>query len=61
MRACWLKWVGRDRSISADYIWLNYSGANTPLAFTRFMTPWMELARKLSEWDPMRGSRNIQS
>lgn len=29
MRACWLKWVGRDWSISADYIWLNYSGANT--------------------------------
>ena len=28
MRACWLKWVGRDWSISADYIWLNYSGAN---------------------------------
>lgn len=31
MRACWLKWVGRDWSISADYIWLNYSGANTIL------------------------------
>ena len=30
MRACWLKWVGRDWSISADYIWLNYSDANTP-------------------------------
>ena len=29
MRACWLKWIGRDWSISADYIWLNYSGANT--------------------------------
>ena len=29
MRACWLKWFGRDWSISADYIWLNYSGANT--------------------------------
>ena len=29
MRACWLKWVGRDWSISADYIWLNYSDANT--------------------------------
>lgn len=29
MRACWLKWVGRDWSISADYIWLNYSGANS--------------------------------
>ena len=28
MRACWLKWVGRDWSISADYIWLNYSDAN---------------------------------
>ena len=23
----------------------------TPLTFTRFMTPWMELARKLSELD----------
>ena len=30
MRACWLKWVGRDWSISADYIWLNYSDANNP-------------------------------
>ena len=29
MRACWPKWVGRDWSISADYIWLNYSDANT--------------------------------
>lgn len=29
MRACWLKCVGRDWSISADYIWLNYSDANT--------------------------------
>ena len=28
MRACWLKCVGRDWSISADYIWLNYSDAN---------------------------------
>ena len=28
MRACWLKWVGRDWSISAGYIWLNYSDAN---------------------------------
>ena len=28
MRACWLKWVGRDWSISADYIWLNFSDAN---------------------------------
>ena len=32
MRACWLKWVGRDWSISADYIWLNYSGANSRLS-----------------------------
>lgn len=32
MRACWLKWVGRDWSISADYIWLNYSDANTGMA-----------------------------
>lgn len=28
MRACWLKWVGRDWSISADYIWLNFSDTN---------------------------------
>lgn len=28
MRTCWQKWVGRDWSISADYIWLNYSEAN---------------------------------
>ena len=34
MRACWLKWVGRDWSISADYIWLNYSGANSGLSLT---------------------------
>ena len=34
MRACWLKWVGRDWSISADYIWLNYSGANTLTAYS---------------------------
>ena len=33
MRACWLKWVGRDWSISADYIWLNYSGANSVSTF----------------------------
>ncbi|WP_368157733.1 hypothetical protein, partial [Collinsella aerofaciens] len=25
---CWLKWVGRDWSISADYIWLKKSDAN---------------------------------
>ena len=31
MRACWLKWVGRDWSISADYIWLNYSDANSTI------------------------------
>lgn len=29
MRACWLKWVGWDWSISADYIWLIVSDANT--------------------------------
>ena len=27
------------------------TATGTPLAFTRFMTPWMELARKLSELD----------
>ena len=35
MRACWLKWVGRDWSISADYIWLNYSGANNGMQLQR--------------------------
>ena len=35
MRACWLKWAGRDWSISADYIWLNYSDANNPGNFVR--------------------------
>lgn len=35
MRACWLKWVGRDWSISADYIWLNYSDANTAASYSR--------------------------
>ena len=43
MRACWLKWVGRDWSISADYIWLNYSGANNvnsePRGALGFATP----------------------
>ena len=34
MRACWLKWVGRDWSISADYIWLNYSDANNAVAIS---------------------------
>ena len=29
MRACWPKWVGRDWSISADYIWLNFSDTNS--------------------------------
>ncbi|RHJ59153.1 integrase core domain-containing protein [Collinsella sp. AM09-41] len=33
MRACWLKWVGRDWSISADYIWLNYSDVNNGPAY----------------------------
>ena len=31
MRACWPKWVGRDWSISADYIWLNFSDTNTAM------------------------------
>ena len=31
MRACWLKWVGWDWSISADYIWLIFSDANNSL------------------------------
>ena len=48
MRACWLKWVGRDWSISADYIWLNYSGANSASG----CHDWAELeetARKMVE------------
>lgn len=39
MRACWLKWVGRDWSISADYIWLNYSGANNGAIDMRELLP----------------------
>lgn len=39
MRACWLKWVGRDWSISADYIWLNYSGANTKTTVAKTAKP----------------------
>ena len=39
MRACWLKWVGRDWSISADYIWLNYSGANSDTDLLIFDEP----------------------
>lgn len=39
MRACWLKWVGRDWSISADYIWLNYSDANIISHFGLEATP----------------------
>ena len=35
MRACWLKWVGRDWSIAADYIWLNYSDANNVVQRTQ--------------------------
>ncbi len=38
MRACWLKWVGRDWSISADYIWLNYSDANKILRLSMYVT-----------------------
>ena len=36
MRACWLKWVGRDWSISADYIWLIYSDANSTKGVVMF-------------------------
>ena len=39
MRACWLKWVGRDWSISADYIWLNYSDANSRRCVTSGASP----------------------
>ena len=49
MRACWLKWVGRDWSISADYIWLNYSGANTFIgAFFFISLQWA--SRVLMTW-----------
>lgn len=44
MRACWLKWVGRDWSISADYIWLNYSGANTQTAIGGVTTLYIRLS-----------------
>ena len=45
MRACWLKWVGRDWSISADYIWLNYSDANS---CGEIRTTWAIKAEKQS-------------
>ena len=47
MRACWLKWVGRDWSISADYIWLNYSGANNGVSKkgAKKMTPYTTTIR----------------
>lgn len=48
MRACWLKWVGRDWSISADYIWLNYSGANTGAVMCEQDEIWQE-SRYFSE------------
>ena len=44
MRACWLKWVGRDWSISADYIWLNYSGANNIVYITALNGEYATLA-----------------
>ena len=47
MRACWLKWVGRDWSISADYIWLNYSGANTVF---RTLEKVYQVGRKLDRF-----------
>lgn len=46
MRACWLKWVGRDWSISADYIWLNYSGANICIHSFRFTADLIDLAKR---------------
>ena len=46
MRACWLKWVGRDWSISADYIWLNYSDANSLGFYDRIKHLIGELADK---------------
>lgn len=52
MRACWLKWVGRDWSISADYIWLNYSGANivsTANSTTSLWTPFL-LSSERRKW-----------
>ena len=47
MRACWLKWVGRDWSISADYIWLNYSGANITKAPTKNANNVVPIDREL--------------
>ncbi|WP_346965234.1 hypothetical protein, partial [Collinsella aerofaciens] len=48
---CWLKWVGRDWSISADYIWLNYSGANIQTPLTRDilkLNPWQHRQSKIA-------------
>ena len=50
MRACWLKWVGRDWSISADYIWLNYSDANNE--FDRLGNELRELKSRRSFFSP---------
>lgn len=48
MRACWLKWVGRDWSISADYIWLNYSGANKSEKIDCVMSVHLKTCRDIS-------------
>lgn len=48
MRACWLKWVGWDWSISADYIWLIFSDANilveTPARYISTMASSTEVS-----------------
>lgn len=54
MRACWLKWVGRDWSISADYIWLNYSDANMELRYGTASTVFCTQFKK-KDWHPRLG------
>lgn len=44
MRACWLKLVGWDWSISADYIWLIFSDANTIEALCKLDPVFREIA-----------------
>ena len=39
MRACWLKWVGWDWSISADNIWLIFFDANIVTNSPQHMHP----------------------
>ena len=66
MRACWLKWVGRDWSISADYIWLNYSDANSGRPFINLIIFTITLTRagrlnqeKMNYTHPIRVFQNL--